>query len=54
MINYALKTLLIRKYHLYTVYVHNLSHFDGIFLFKLISLGQSQEIIPICTRNVCI
>jgi hypothetical protein len=27
-----------RKYNYYKIYIHNLSHFDGIFLLKYLSL----------------
>lgn len=33
----AIKSLMKRKYHGWNVYIHNLSHFDGIFLLRLIT-----------------
>nr|YP_009487185.1 hypothetical protein [Russula compacta]AWB36087.1 hypothetical protein [Russula compacta] len=42
----ALKSILIRKYNGYKIYLHNLSKFDIIFLFKyLIKLGTVKPII---------
>src|SRR5580692_2052691 len=46
MIISALKSILIRKYNGYKIYVHNLAKFDIIFLFKyLIKLGLVKPII---------
>jgi hypothetical protein len=42
----ALKSIMIRKYHGYNVYMHNMAKFDIIFLFKyLIKLGIVKPII---------
>jgi hypothetical protein len=42
----ALKSILIRKYNGFNVYIHNLAKFDVIFLFKyLIDLGNVQPVI---------
>jgi hypothetical protein len=44
MVNKALYKLLNPQYDKYKIYVHNLSHFDGIFLMKhLINLKYDQE-----------
>nr|YP_010852515.1 DNA polymerase [Aureoboletus raphanaceus]WGL38744.1 DNA polymerase [Aureoboletus raphanaceus] len=44
MIKTALSYLLTRKYHNYKVYVHNLSNFDGIFIFNiLMEIGDSVK-----------
>ncbi len=50
MVKTALKTLLIRKYHNYKIYVHNLSNFDGIFIFKLL-MEISSNIKPIINEG---
>jgi hypothetical protein len=42
----ALKSILIRKYNGYNIYIHNLAKFDIIFLFKyLVELGDVTPII---------
>jgi hypothetical protein len=42
----ALKSILIRKYNGYNIYIHNLAKFDVIFLFKyLVKLGEVSPII---------
>jgi DNA polymerase type B, organellar and viral len=42
----ALRSIMIRKYNGYNVYIHNLAKFDVIFLLKyLIKLGTIQPII---------
>jgi hypothetical protein len=42
----ALKSILIRKYNGYNIYIHNMAKFDIIFLFKyLIELGNVTPII---------
>ena len=42
----ALKSIMIRKYNGYNIYIHNLAKFDIIFLFKyLIELGNVSPII---------
>jgi hypothetical protein len=33
----AIKSLMKRKYHGWNVYIHNISHFDGIFLLRLLT-----------------
>jgi hypothetical protein len=46
MIISALKSIMIRKYHRYNVYVHNLAKFDIIFLLKyLVKLGSVHPVI---------
>ena len=40
MITKAILNIMIKKYHNYCVYVHNLSGFDGIFLFGLLSITK--------------
>jgi len=37
MMNIAINSILIRKYNKYKIYLHNLSNFDGIFLFKILT-----------------
>jgi len=42
----CLNQLLIRKYHNYKVYIHNLAKFDIIFLLKyLVKVGSLQPVI---------
>ena len=50
MIKTALTSLLIRKYHNYKVYIHNLSNFDGIFLFNILT-EIGQDIKPIINEG---
>lgn len=46
MIISALKSILIRKYNSYNIYIHNMAKFDIIFLFKfLVKVGNVQPII---------
>ena len=46
LINTALKSILIRKYNGYNVYIHNMAKFDIIFLLKyLVKLGNVQPVI---------
>lgn len=46
----AIKSIMLRRYHGYKVYLHNFSNFDGIFLFKiLVSLADSIQ--PIINDN---
>jgi hypothetical protein len=37
MMNVAINTILKRKYNNYKVYLHNLSNFDGIFIFNILT-----------------
>jgi hypothetical protein len=37
MIKVAISSILIKKYNNYKVYFHNLSHFDGIFIFNILT-----------------
>jgi hypothetical protein len=42
----ALKSILVRKYNGYNIYIHNMAKFDIIFLLKyLVKLGEVQPII---------
>lgn len=42
----SIGSLMVSKYHGYRVYLHNLSHFDGIFLLRILSsLTPSNNII---------
>jgi hypothetical protein len=34
MLTDAITNLCVKKYHKHVIYVHNLSHFDGIFLLR--------------------
>ena len=46
----AIKSIMLRRYHGYKVYLHNFSNFDGIFLFKtLVYLADSIQ--PIINDN---
>lgn len=46
MIKTCLSSLLIRKYHNFKIYVPNLSNFDGIFIFDLLTeIGQKVNFI---------
>ena len=36
MLKTAIKTLFLRKFHNHKVFIHNLSNFDGVFIFKLL------------------
>jgi len=47
MIITALKSLLVRKYNNKVIYVHNLSDFDGILFFNLLSEIEGVKIKPI-------
>jgi len=46
MLENSIKYLMKRKYDHYKVYLHNFSHFDGIFLIKILS-NLSNDIKPI-------
>ena len=46
----SIKSLMIRKYHGYKVYLHNFSNFDSIFILKILS-KISLGIIPIINDN---
>lgn len=43
----AISYLLKRSYNGYKVYIHNLSHFDGIFLFRILSNYQNCKFTPV-------
>lgn len=46
LILFALKSIMIRKYNGYKVYIHNMAKFDIIFLFKyLVKVGSVQPVI---------
>nr|WVH37941.1 DNA polymerase [Dichomitus squalens] len=45
----AIKTLMLRRYHGYKVYLHNFSNFDGIFLINI--LNELSENISIKRHN---
>ena len=47
MLKSCLKSIFIRKYMNYKIYVHNLSNFDGIFLLKVLSSFTNVRINPI-------
>jgi len=50
MIKVAIQSLMFRKYNGYKIYLHNFSHFDGVFLLKIIS-ELSDDIKPIIRDN---
>ena len=50
MLKACIKSLMIRKYNNYKIYVHNLSYFDGIFLFNVL-VDFSDNIKPIINDN---
>jgi len=37
MLEHTIKYLMSSKYHGYKIYIHNLSHFDGVFLLRILS-----------------
>jgi hypothetical protein len=47
MMKMAIVTLLNKKYDNHKVYIHNLSHFDGIFLLKVFSSLDNVNVKPI-------
>jgi hypothetical protein len=52
MLKASIKFLLKRKFNKYKIYVHNFSHFDGIFLMKIISeIVNIKNIKPIIRDN---
>ena len=46
MLEYAIKSLMHRRYHGYKLFLHNFSYFDGIFLLRILS-KLSDDIKPI-------
>ena len=50
MMESAITSIMIRKYHYYKVYIHNFSNFDGIFLLNVLS-HLSDQIEPIIRDN---
>jgi hypothetical protein len=46
MIKNVIISLLVKKYNNYTVYIHNLAHFDGIFLIKTLASLDDCELKP--------
>jgi hypothetical protein len=46
MLTCAIASIMKSKYHNYRVYFHNLSYFDGIFLFKIL-ITLSDKVVPI-------
>lgn len=47
MLSSAISYLLKRSYDGYKVYIHNLSHFDGIFLFRILSNYENSILTPV-------
>ena len=47
MLRASIISLMKRKYHNYKVYLHNFSHFDGIFILKILSVLTDSIIKPI-------
>lgn len=47
MMKMAIVTLLNKKYDNHKVYIHNLSHFDGVFLLKVFSSLENVNVKPI-------
>jgi hypothetical protein len=43
----AIRSLLLTKYHSWNIYFHNLSLFDGVFIFKLLAEMPNSKIYPI-------
>ena len=46
MLEYAIKSLMHRRYHGYKLFLHNFSYFDGMFLLRILS-KLSDDIKPI-------
>lgn len=49
----VIKSVMIRKYNGYKIYLHNLSNFDGIFLLRTLS-KLNGKIKPIIRDNIII
>ena len=47
MIETAIKSLMIKQYNKFNIYIHNLANFDGIFLLKILSTIEGAIIQPI-------
>ena len=44
MLEACLRSILIRKYYGYKLYLHNFSHFDGVFLLKILANMKAIEV----------
>ena len=46
----CIKSLMLRKYHGYKIYLHNLGNFDGIFLLNILT-ELSDRVSPIINNG---
>jgi len=47
MLEKSIRSILIRKYRGYKIYLHNFSYFDGVFLLKVLSAMSDIKITPL-------
>jgi hypothetical protein len=47
MLEKSIRSILVRKYHGYKLYLHNFSDFDGVFLLKILAQMSGIKITPL-------